>query len=417
MRSSQGLTYGKKKTAGTIAATAVFGGPSESSPLLQGQRSSSLSLRPRQTLPRDPLIDITAIVENLTVADTKGVADADVFETATVENLTTTNNLLVASASELLAGIDNESVDATPGHASTDNIPRDLGSLQELFDAYRVDRGYPLELKSWDEIIEGHLSIVKIAEASFAEVYRITTQYGSSILKVMQLKIPSDPPSMNSYTAVEVKTIVAEIRIMNAMTEIPGFVSFKDAHLVQGKPGTTISEAWRSYLLRFTEGNPDVPSRSSYFPNPGSYADQSVFLVVELGDAGEVLQRFRVDTQDKLFDIFIGTTVVLSRAEQESEFEVCIFPSSATGSLITKFKHRDLHENNICISCRETAKSSINMPGTILFGRSGSKVTVIDYGLSRAKLPTGEVMFYDLEEDLVIFRGEEGKPQFDTYRR
>jgi serine/threonine-protein kinase haspin len=59
----------------------------------------------------------------------------------------------------------------------------------------------------------------------------------------------------------------------------------------------------------------------------------------------------------------------------------------------------------------------MNPPGSILFGRSGLEVTVIDYGLSRAKLPTGEVMFYDMEEDLVIFRGEEGKSQFDTYRR
>lgn len=45
------------------------------------------------------------------------------------------------------------------------------------------------------------------------------------------------------------------------------------------------------------------------------------------------------------------------------------------------------------------------------------EVTLIDYGLSRAKLPTGEVMYYDLEDDLVVFRGEDGKPQYDTYRR
>ena len=417
MRGSQRRTYGKKKTAGTYAATAVFGGPSESSPLLQSQRSPSLSLRPRQISPRDPLVDITAVIENLSVADTGGVAGADVSETAAVKTLTTAGDRIVANVSGLLAVVDNEPVSVSRRPANTDNVPHGLGPLQELLDAYRYDCGYPLELKNWDEIIEGHLSIVKIAEASFAEVYRITTKHGSSILKVMQLKIPSDPPSMDSYTAVEVKSIVAEIRIMNAMTEIPGFVSFKDAHLVQGKPGTAISKAWSSYLLRFSEGKSDVPDRSSYFPNPNTYADQSLFLVVELGDAGEVLQYFRVDTQDKLFDIFIGTAVILSRAEQESEFEVCICPSSIAGSLVTRLKHRDLHENNICISYRETAKSSTSLPETVLFGRSGLEVTVIDYGLSRARLPTGEVMFYDLEEDLVIFRGEEGKPQFDTYRR
>lgn len=84
---------------------------------------------------------------------------------------------------------------------------------------------------------------------------------------------------------------------------------------------------------------------------------------------------------------------------------------------LTIFKHRDLHENNICVSTREPSRDVNSLPESVLFGRSGLEVTLIDYGLSRAKLPTGEVMFYDLEDDLVVFRGEDGKPQYDTYRR
>jgi serine/threonine-protein kinase haspin len=53
----------------------------------------------------------------------------------------------------------------------------------------------------------------------------------------------------------------------------------------------------------------------------------------------------------------------------------------------------------------------------VLFGRSGLEVTLIDYGLSRAKLPNGDIAYCDLEEDLAVFCGEDGNSQYDTYRR
>lgn len=330
MRGPLGRTYGKKKTAGTPAAAAVFGKANESLPLLQAQQVSPPSSRSRQASLRDPLVDITSVVENLTIAETSEFADAGVLATAAVENLSVDDNFPAVDASEVpwedVSSADNdEPVTKQRWAAGTGDVPYDLGSLRELFDAYQQDRGQPLQMRSWAEIIDGELSIAKIAEASYAEVYRVTTEYGNSILKVMQLQVPSDPASMESYTTVAVKSIVAEMRIMNALTEIPGFVSFKDAHLVQGKPGTAISDAWAAYLRRYTDSDPDAPPRESYFPDPDSYLDQSVFLVIELGDAGEVLQRSRVNTRDKLFDIFLGITVALSRAEQESEFEVSKF--------------------------------------------------------------------------------------------
>jgi hypothetical protein len=66
-------------------------------------------------------------------------------------------------------------------------------------------------------------------------------------------------------------------------------------------------------------------------------------------------------------------------------------------------KHRDLHENNICISRHPPTQNAEDLPESVLFGRSGLEVTLIDYGLSRAKL--------------AVFCGEDGKPQYDTYRR
>jgi Haspin like kinase domain len=330
MRGPLRRTYGKKKAAGTPAAAAVFGRANQAWPLLQGQQASPLSSRSRQASIRDPLVDITSVIENLTVADTSEFSDAGVYATVAIENLSLEDKFPIVDASEVpgsdLSNVDNAETVTVGGRAAgPKNFPHDLESLGELFDAYEQDRGQPLQMRSWAEIIGGELSIAKIAEASYAEVYRVTTEYGTSILKVMQMQVPSDPESMDSYTTVAVKSIVAEMRIMNALTEIPGFVSFKDAHLVQGKPGTAISDAWAAYLRRYTDSDPDAPVRESYFPDPDSYPDQSVFLVIELGDAGEVLQHSRVETRDKLFDIFLGITVALSRAEQESEFEVSKF--------------------------------------------------------------------------------------------
>jgi serine/threonine-protein kinase haspin len=48
------------------------------------------------------------------------------------------------------------------------------------------------------------------------------------------------------------------------------------------------------------------------------------------------------------------------------------------------------------------------------------EVTLIDYGLSRAKIDNGDVIYNNLETDLAIFHSEESGIagiQFDTYRR
>jgi serine/threonine-protein kinase haspin len=298
-------TYGKKKTSATAAAAAVFGSASESSPLLPAQQPSARSSSKTQhSSLRDPLVDITSAVKNLSVANAANLPP-------TVHNYHFSRD---------------SSRPVTPTHESiaSFNDPQDLAHLNPLLQAYETDRGRPLKFKKWDEILEGELSAVKIAEASYAEVYRITTEYGSSIIKVMQLKLLSDPESMDAYTSVAVGQVVSEIRIMNAMTEVPGFVSFKDAHLVQGKPGIVISEAWDEYLLNIAGEDGDLPRPNSDFPHPASYSDRALFLAIELGDAGEVLQNFPIDTMDKFWDIFIGAILALSRAEIYSEFEVSV---------------------------------------------------------------------------------------------
>ena len=91
---------------------------------------------------------------------------------------------------------------------------------------------------------------------------------------------------------------------------------------------------------------------------------------------------------------------------------------------LTTPQHRDLHENNVCVL--QTPDSSFTpfnpiSSSPLKLGFSGLQITIIDYGLSRAKLRNQKVAFNDLEQDLSLFRSydnrENPKMQFDNYRR
>ncbi len=194
--------------------------------------------------------------------------------------------------------------------------------LSPLANAYLTDRNAPLLISTWPQVIPPSSTISKIAEASFAEVYRITTPIGTSILKVLQLRIPTDPSSLEIETAIDASDLVAEIRIMNVLAEVPGFVGFKDAHLIQGKFAPALEEAYWGYL----EGDEYEEEKESFFPDPGEFTNESTFLVLELADAGTVLEDCEVVTVDQVWDLWLGVVMALSRAEVMCEFEVCVSP-------------------------------------------------------------------------------------------
>lgn len=214
------------------------------------------------------------------------------------------------------------SPDNTDFVAEDFSIIRPHDSLLPLVTAYKTDLKRPLLVQDWNDVLDDDADIFKIAEASFAQVYRVDTSAGSSILKVMHIKLPEVPESFHHDTAIDITTLISEFRIMNALTTVPGFVTFKDAHLVQGMIPRCIYKAYRWHLKQLRNNN-----KESYFPHPKHYTEDTMFLVVELGDAGQVLEDFKIDTSEKLWDVFIGTTIALARAEVTNEFEVCC-PSS-----------------------------------------------------------------------------------------
>lgn len=179
--------------------------------------------------------------------------------------------------------------------------------------------------KSWATVFSSADKLEKIAEASFAEVFRCSNASGTSILKVMQLKVSTNPGSLDDSHASSAETVVSELQIMDVLTEVPGFVQLKEFHLIQGHPGAHFKKAWEAFAtIRPTE-----------YLNPDDYTSQSVFLVIELGDAGEVLENKSMKQIEQVWDVLLQVIIALARAEATNEFEVCPHlqqPSSTTNS-------------------------------------------------------------------------------------
>ncbi|KAI9640005.1 hypothetical protein NHQ30_011564 [Ciborinia camelliae] len=350
-----------------------------------------------------PLDDVTNLLENTTLADT-------------LEEVARIDKILATFKPVVEIPVPRAPISSAPPLPQLN--PRLASSLSPLLSAYEKDNGYPLATKKWEDVLASDSSIQKIAEASYAEVFRITNPAGSSILKLLRLKVPTDPTSKRCDTAIKVETVVSEMRLMNALTEIPGFVKFKDAHIVEGKPPAAFVKAYEGHLNAGGE---------SYYPHPNKISKNAVFLAIELGDAGHVLEKYSIKNVDQLWDIFLGVVIALARAEIENEFE-----------------HRDLHENNICIlehtpptitpkpKSKSKSKSTPRAPPSPhKFGKSGLEITILDYGLSRATIypspspshpsPDPETVFYNLESDPAVFSSFEPGTiagiQFDTYRR
>ncbi|KAK8022190.1 Protein kinase-like domain [Apiospora rasikravindrae] len=240
-----------------------------------------------------------------------------------------------------------------------------------------------LRILSWSEVCPPGDKIVKIAEASYAEVYRVTNERGTSIIKVIRMESPIKPQTKAQQKSGLVdeephseSDLMGELKISEWLADIPGFVVYKERQ---------------------------DPGRAQFYPSPSRYLDGTRFLVVELGDAGIALEDFVLNSTDQLWDIFLHVAIALARAEAQVEFE-----------------HRDLHEGNLCI--RQTGEAVLpeDRDTAAFFGHSGLEITILDYGLSRARgdldLEESEPIAYDLERDLSIFTSEHA-PQCRVYRQ
>ncbi|RYP63609.1 hypothetical protein DL770_009342 [Monosporascus sp. CRB-9-2] len=268
-------------------------------------------------------------------------------------------------------------------------------------------QGQDLKVLSWSDVCPPGDRIVKIAEASYAEVYRVTNERGTSIIKVIRMESPIKPQTKAQEKSGLVDEephseadLMGELKISEWLADIPGFVVYKERYIVQGKACREVLETHQVFHKKLKRQDPD---RLQFYPSPSRYLDGTKFLVVELGDAGTALEDFELTTADQLWDIFFHVTVALARAEAHIEFE-----------------HRDLHEGNLCIRRTGNPIPAEHRNRSGYFGFSGLEITILDYGLSRAcpdyEKEDSVPVAYDMERDLSLFTSEHAA-QCEVYRQ
>lgn len=197
-----------------------------------------------------------------------------------------------------------------------------------------------LRVLTWGDVCPPGDQITKIAEASSAEVYRITNKRGTSIIKAIRL-----PSPIKALTKAQVASglideephsetdVNNELQISEWLADIPGFAVYKERYIVKGRTTSELLETHQTVQKKMKR---EDPGRAQYYPSPSRYLDDTAFLVVELGDAGKSLENWELDSVDQLWDIFLLEAIALARAEEVAMFEVrCFFLSLPVASTLS----------------------------------------------------------------------------------
>ena len=207
-----------------------------------------------------------------------------------------------------------------------------------------------------------------------------------------------------------IKDAAAEVRVLDKMSESPGFVQFRSAHVLKGKLPSFLMDI-------FHEWDKDHPKEKT----PSEHRDSQFWLLIEMSDAGTDLATLLREafpdgtylnkeekgarlTLYQAWDIFWSVAEALAHAEMNAEFE-----------------HRDLHPGNICIKRKPVRSQSVSDEGnSILASRyTNLEVTLIDYTLSRVTLENGEKIYNSMDDD-ALFEGKGrslvDRQQYNTYR-
>jgi serine/threonine-protein kinase haspin len=104
----------------------------------------------------------------------------------------------------------------------------------------------------------------------------------------------------------------------------------------------------------------------------------------------------------EVWDVFWQVVLSLAKGEEGSEFE-----------------HRDLHLGNVCIRRTYTAEERNNsaIDPTRKLGFTNIETTIIDYTISRCRMPDDSIAYMDLSRDNALFEGDSTEEyQYDIYR-
>jgi serine/threonine-protein kinase haspin len=320
---------------------------------------------------------------------------------------------------------------STPGVASTrisHSITEQTRHVSSIFDLIQDPENRCIKsYQDFTNFVSANGTAKKIAEAGFGEVYQISISDpddpGSpeeSVFKILPLRRQAvDARTRSKWTKEQkemyeremkehttLKDATSEIKILMNLSPIVGFVDFKELHVLRGRSNSYWSSIYQSFQASQSE--------KSAFPDPmdaNGWADDQLFLAIEMVYAGEPLSKLlkQMTTVWSVWDIMWGVLLAIGRAEEHFEFE-----------------HRDLHVGNICLKPLDaTHTDGVDWPNmqvqdyTRDLNFTDLEVTILDYGLSRIRLPDAkrgqDVIYTKLEED--IFRGDESESrQYAMYR-
>ena len=282
-----------------------------------------------------------------------------------------------------------------------------LEHLKPLLDIQGT--GKPRDINLWHSEWTSVCRIVKIAEGSYGSVFRMSDKQGvhsSTIGKLVPLKSRMGVGSRKASNTT-VSEAASEVQLLGMMSDVPGFVEFRMAEVLIGALPSALRQEYDAFHER---------QRRSSSGNSGadtSYPTHQAWIFIEMGNAGVELDRALTrhsetngllqvsETGDRFLpvrrtrDIFWGVARALAAGEKMHEFE-----------------HRDLHLSNICVKVGdgEERDSGFGLIPTT----ENLVVTIIDYTISSATLPSGDAIFNPML-DGGIFRGQ-GDIQFDIYR-
>jgi len=191
----------------------------------------------------------------------------------------------------------------------------------------------PTPFQAWSTSLADYFQIIKIAEASYGEVYRLSLKKArpglgkgdESVLKLIALKPPPALKPLASMTTAqkekvsgmsELADVASEVRLLQRMSPVPGFTNFRDVRVMRGRLPTQFVSAWRYYHKNV---------KKSFFQDPGrktTHDEDQLWAVVEMQDAGKDLETVPIEGEEMCWDTFWGVTIALAKGEEWAEFEV-----------------------------------------------------------------------------------------------
>lgn len=275
------------------------------------------------------------------------------------------------------------------------------------------------DIQLWHAEWTAFCDIVKIAEGTYGSVFRLSDKSGShraTVGKLMPLRAKCGVGSKKA-TNTSIADAASEIKLLELMNDVPGFVVFRGAEVLIG----SLPKALRAEYAAFQKREMSRNDAECFSMAETSFPRHQAWLFIEMDNAGMELDRaFHRTDKSGLFhvsksgerhlpvqrtrDIFWGTAEALARGEEMHNFE-----------------HRDLHLSNICIALHDGngSKDDQDSPQKdcgLVPTTTNLTVTIIDYTLSRATLPNRSAIFNPMR-DPGIFQGDgTADLQFDIYR-